>query len=431
MKTIARDVELLEIREIKEISSIHYKDLFQPTPNGKKRLNQGFIITYGPTDKIMFLMETDPYFDEFVKRIREVYLEEKGHIIREGILGKEYIEIDTLTEQMLLNGHLDENNTLYQEYANQEAYEDSLLMEEDQVKALFPIIQYHLKEFLKMFSKTLTNIELSNGNNGIYTIKATLDNIPTTIPILIEWDDTKWKVTFGNILQKSIPIAMMGTMSEKKITIKTYLLEYHYEDQTDYKISNDSIEEERTIRYQGNRIYLKTNKLPQVTEQIPVTTIDLDSKNITWYQLPWDSYLGLYEEKCYFTEDGEPTEEEQQERIVTNKIIYLSQSKNHFLIKEIATKRFHKKIDDRTEGGNIPLDYMNKRRIGIIDQDTTTVETHFTGNGVTGKYKKSLAGKYYYEVYAKDQKFFLSREDGLLEKSDLFEPKRYLKKEEE
>ena len=162
--------------------------------------------------------------------------------------------------------------------------------------------------------------------------------------------------------------------------------------------------------------------------------MDSSSYKVVWYALPWNAYIGLYEDKWYMREDGTRTEEEQPERMVQNKIIYLSKTEDSFYLKEIASKRYHRKIDDRTLGGNIELDHMNKRRIGLISKDGVLVETHFSDGGVTGKYKEVLSGNYFYQIYGKDlkkeQAKFIDHEQGLEEKSDLFDVKKYIKRED-
>ena len=237
MKTVITNDQLLTIRQIKDITSIEYKDIFLNVANGEKQLVPGFIITYGNSNTIMFLTTIDPYFDEYVRKIREVYLLEKDHVIRDGIRGKEYIKIDPLTKEMLLNGNIEKTAAMYEEYATAESYQESLLMEEDRLKAHFSIIEYHLKEVLKRFNKTITHIECSEGVNGVYFIKALIDNSPVIIPMHFEEQEDSWKVILGNLLENAIPIQMEGLFTKNGIMIQTTINEYGYSDYSAYTVS--------------------------------------------------------------------------------------------------------------------------------------------------------------------------------------------------
>ena len=435
MKTIITNDQLMEIRQIKELSSVEYRDLYFANPSGKQKLVPGFLITYGPTNTILYLTSVDPYFDEYVKKIREVYLEEKDHVIGEGIMGKQYIQIDTQTKNMLLNGELENTSKLYEEYAKEYSYPESLLMEEDQLKALFPIIEYHLKETLKRWEININNIQLSGGMNGVYYLKGKVNQTPSIIPIYYEPSEDGWKVTFGNLLERAIPLQIEGHFNTKGINILATIPEYEYDDYTSYQIRNNKIWEERIIYQHGGMIHYEAKELPKAesTEPNEIYEMDSDGEGMEWFELPWNSYIGLYEDKWYMTDEGEKSEEEQTDRMVENKIVYVSKTPTTLWTKEIASKRYHKKKDDRTAGGNIQLDYMNKRRIGKTKGDVTLVETHFTRNGVTGKYKEALSGKYFYQVYNRELKKenakFIDQNDQVEDKTDLFDPKKYIKEE--
>ena len=128
---IKRDEDiLLEISQIKDIRSITYKDIYA-SHSSSPTILPGFIVTYGAKNTMLFLTSQDKFFEEFVRKIREVYLEEKDQVIREGIKGKEYIRLDPLSRRMLLNGDLDEIEEVYKQYDGRESYEESLLFEED------------------------------------------------------------------------------------------------------------------------------------------------------------------------------------------------------------------------------------------------------------------------------------------------------------
>ena len=436
MKTKETNNRLIEINQIKELISIDYRDLI--IPNGRKNnmVVPGFMVLYGTPSKFLYMTILDPYFSEFVAKLREVYLEEKDQVISDDIFGKRYIEIDDISRELLLTGELDKTNYGYEEYFETEPYEESLLMEEDVLKALFPIVKYYLKESLKRFDMTITNLELSHGINGVYYLTTTIDNIEKYLPILFEPSENSFKITIGNLFKNSIPLELSGAINKKGITITVSIKDYEYYDETKYEVINDKIVKTQSIDLRDKLIHFQKDNIKETTQKTPIDIYELDSSSdgITWYELPWNAYLGLKEDKDYVDASFTTTDEEQNGRVVENKIVYISPTTETFYLKEIASKRYHNKIDDRTIGGNITLDAINKRRIGLIGKDATIVETFFAEEAVaSGAYKEHLSGNYFYQVYkdlVKDSAMFIDKEQGLTEKSDLFDVKKYIKKEE-
>ena len=436
MKTKETSNQLIEISKIKELTSITYRDLIIPNGMKNNMVVPGFMVLYGTPSKFLYMTTLDPYFSEFVSKLREVYLEEKDQVISDDIFGKQYIEIDDLSRELLLTGELDKTNYGYEEYFEPEPYEESLLMEEDVLKALFPIVEYHLKEALKRFDMTITNIELSHGINGVYYLTSTINNIDKYLPILFEPSENSFKITIGNLFKNSIPLKISGVINQNGIKINAFIEDYGYYDETKYEVVNDKIVKTQEIDLRDRLIHFQKENISEVTQKIPIDIYELDSSSdgITWYELPWNSYLGLKEDKSFIDSSFMTTDEEQKGRVVENKIVYISPTAETFYLKEIASKRYHNKIDDRTIGGNVTLDAINKRRIGLIGKDATIVETFFAEEAVaSGAYKEHLSGNYFYQIYkelAKDNAMFIDKEKGLTEKSDLFDVKKYIKKEE-
>ena len=427
---------LIEINQIKELVSITYRDLLIPNGRKSNMVVPGFMVFYGTPAKYLYMTALDPYFNEFVAKLREVYIEEKDHVIHDELFGDLHIDIDNTTRELLLSGELDKTNYGYEEYCNKESYNESLLMEEDVLKALFPIIYYHLKESLKRFDITINNLELSHGINGVYYLKSTINNTEKYLPILYEPSQNSFKITVGNIFNNSIPLELSGRIDANGIIISISINEYEYYEETDYKIENDKLNRIQDVSFRDRLIHYQKDIMKKTTTTTPSTIYELDSSSegITWYELPWNSYLGLKEDKKYVDSSFEETNEEQSGRVVENRVIYISPTPETFYLKEIASKRYHNKIDDRTLGGNITLDAINKRRIGLIGKDAITVETFFAEEAISsGSYKAHLSGNYFYQVYKelkKDSAMFINKEKGLIDKSDLFDVKKYIKKEE-
>lgn len=422
---------LLEIRQIKNLESIELKDIYLSIVNGKRFLVPGFLITYGEPSKILYLTTQDKYFEEYVRQIKNCYLEEKDHVIREGIMGKEYIKIDPLTRNVLLNGTLENLEELEKYYQGKESYDESLLFEEDTLKANFSIIEHHIKETAKFFSLTIGPMNLSEGRNGVYYIKTTIQNKPVILPIHYEGTTEDWKVEIGNILEKSIPLKVEGRITKDGINVECRIDEYEYYDNTNYSYKNQKGWKEREVYHKGKMLHWKKEELERKEDPTLNKWILDQNRAVTWYSLPWNAYMGVKEEDKCLEEDGSLSDRQGEERIVSKEFIYLSLREDSFLTKEYTTKRYYKKIDDRIVAQNVLLDKVAKTSISLIGPEHIIVETSFDENGPRGFYQKNLAGKYFYQVFdknfSKESLKWIGREDKVEEASDLLDVKIYKK----
>lgn len=434
MKLSKDEQKLLEIKEIKDLESIELKDLFQHITNGKRTIVPGFIITYGEPLKMMYKTTLDKYFDDFIKRVKEVYQEEKDHVIRTGILGDEYIQIDPLSKTILLNGDLDIKERTYDHYKRIEGYDESLLFEEDKFKSYLPIIKYQLTETLKTMGLTISNIVLSHGNNGIYYLKGTINNDPIIIPINFEEHSNTIKVTISNVLHDSIPIVIEASVTNKGINIICRVDEFTYYDYTSFEVRNNKVSKNREVIFQHRPMHLENEDLKLVEDQtIPDKWASIeDEKDVSWYQLPFDSYIGFKRERKSIAEDGTLLDEDGEHILEKEETIVVIPSEETVLSKDFMTKVYYKKIDDRTISQKVTLDTMDKTTIALINKDHALLETSFGEDGVSGIYKKYLEGKHFYQkCNINDIKSTLSsleRKDGIEEKTDLLDESIYRKR---
>ena len=136
--------ELIDLKDLKNITMIHLSSLEK---DYSLKIIPGFIVDFeGHT--INYTVAQD-HFEEFVARLRQVYLEEKNNNISDG-MGIKHIEIDPLTEKVLLEGKIEKAGEIYNYYHEQEGYEESLLFDEDRIRARLPIIIYHLNSYIKI-----------------------------------------------------------------------------------------------------------------------------------------------------------------------------------------------------------------------------------------------------------------------------------------
>jgi len=421
MNIIKTDDTLLEINQIKNINSISFKDIYASL-NNNLTIIPGFIITYGLNNKMLFLTSHDKYFCEFVKKIREVYLDEKDHILDHDLMGDRYIEIDEISKYMLLNGNFSNVSSLYDVYKDKETYDNSLLFEMDKLNVKMPMIEYHLKETLKKLDITVVNINLSNGLNGMYYLSVMLNNIPTLLPIIYKENDSGWSLTIGNILDNAIPLHIDFFYKSDGIHVHSYINEYGYSDYFLYLVKNEKCISEREIYYQDKLAHYSKEELEN-ENSIPIDNY-LDD-NLIWYKLPWYAYIGTS------LKDDEISKDKTC-KVITEKMYYVGINEMSFYIKQMINKYYKKIVDDRTKSESVILDNMNKNVTILYDDDTYIIETYFAKDGVTGFYKGHLAGNYFYQVCLnkldKNNMIFLKKEDGLIEACDLLNPKKYIRK---
>lgn len=428
---------LLEINQMKELISVDYKDIYYNGPQEKRKIMPGFLVFYGNL-KHLFLTVADPYFEDFVRRLKEVYKLEQDKVLQEGILGEERISITPFTKSLLLNGDLDTTSSLYQFYKGKTSYEESLLFESDKRSTLIPIIEYHLKETMKLLDKTLGEIHLSEGINNSFYLKTIINNTPMILPITIEEiSSNEYLIQVGNLLDSAIPLKMKITFTKDGIHVRNEIQEYQIVDETQFVVSEFESLQKRDI-YKGNKLIVYEDKRlnPKKNPIENTTALDNQEQKMVWYSLPWDAYLGVKEDIKYLREDGEFSEEETKDRMTTKRVAYASRKKDTFLVKEMMSKRYEKRSETIMDAKNVVFDYLNKTIIGLKQETGYIIETSFEGPAKTGFYKTNLDGKHFYHIaretnlenLQESSLIPLSREDGLEENVDLLDIKKYEKK---
>lgn len=426
MKLIKYDDELIEINKIKDITSIEYKDLILTSAKDKIKIIPGFIVMYG-LNKSLYLTEQDKYFEIFVKRLREVYQEEKDNVVKEGIFGVEGIKIDNLTKSLLMDNNLEKTYELYDYYHDKDSYDKSLFFEEDKFRIVFDTFKYHLIETLKMFDISIDNISLSGGVNGNYYLSVIIDNTPRILPInYIIKDDISSEVTIGNIFNGVSPLTIDITFYDNRLSVISKVDKYKYYETNTYGFDN-SFYHTKEIIIDNNTIMYKKDKIDSVEANKYDNLINIDSvnKDITWYKLPWNSYIGV--NLCISKYDTSS--------IITNKFIYLLINDNNYYLKELYYTKYQKQTSAMEEMMALTLDKISKETFGIKNNDVIMIETFFDNDGINGFYKDKLSRNYFYhlspvdsiELITKDNAISLGRENKINDKVDLLNVKKYIK----
>lgn len=434
MKINRTSDELIKINKIKNIRSITFKDLYETRAKEKNIIMPGFMIL--SDEGFMYLTSGDEYFEDFVRKIREIYNEEKDETYEDGILGKKKLEIDPLAKSLLENGHVSNTSDLYSFYKEKTSYQESLLFERDRLKSFRGIILYHLKETMKLFNKTLTDVRLSNGMNGIYYLRCKINNEPQILPITYQQSsDNLYQIVVGNLFDKAIPLNMEIMFTRDGISVNNAVPEYELTDYTKYEFNSKGTME-REIHLEKKLKHYEKKDLPTTTN-VEENLVRLDNSEpvSVWYKLPWNAYEGVAIIDKGIEEDGTLSNGDSPDRLISERLVYLASENDDFYIKDTITKRYRKKSRKLEERQEVIFDSLDKEIVGLQQKQGYIIETSFLGNAITGFYKTNLLGNMFYHITSeldktkltKDNIKSLGREDGLEEKVDLLDIKKYIK----
>ncbi len=422
----------IRIKNLKNIQEIYLQDIQPISLKGHINLVPGFwVYCLDPYEIIQYYAD-EPMFEEFVLRLKEVYLEEKDSLLNG------HIKIDPKTEKLFLEGNLEQLKGIYKFYQNQEGYNYSLLFKEDRLRARLPIILYHFKEASKYLVKEMRDIIPSKDISFFSTI---INNMPKKLLLDYDEDENSWTIEIGNIFNRPMPLIIKAEIDKTKLAIKCEVPELEFLDETTYQIENGKVIKEREIYSKNDLLHYFKNNLEIVDQELPNKWLmQEEQKHDNWFKTPWGGYIGITEKNEVINvstnkvkdENGLDSLREEKDIIQTIETIYITPSEDSVLIREIASKDYYKKANERYTLMRIPLDKMNRTSIGIIKNNRLLLETSFDKSGLIGAVKKKLAGKYFYHIAnlesIKDTIQFIGKEEGIYDSVDLLDAKIYEKR---
>lgn len=421
--------ERIRIKNLKNIQEIYLQDIQPMSMRGHINLVPGFwVYCLDPYEIIQYYAD-EPMFEEFVLRLKEVYLEEKDSLLNG------HIKIDPKTEKLFLEGNLEQLKGIYKFYKGQEGYNYSLLFEEDRLRARLPIILYHLEEASIFLKKELRDVISSK---DISLFSAVINNKPKKLLLDYDEDENSWKIEIGNLFNRPMPLIIKAKIDKNKLVIKCEVSELEFLDETTYQIENGKVIKERDIYSEKDLLHYFKDDLEMVDQELPNKWLmQEEQKHDKWFKTPWGGYIGITEKNEVINvstnkvkdENGLESLREEKDIIQTIEAIYITPSKDSVLIREIASKDYYKKANERYTLMRIPLDKMNRTSIGIIKNKRLLLETSFDKSGLIGAVKKKLAGKYFYHIAnlesIKDTIQFIGKEEGIYGSVDLLDSKIY------
>lgn len=419
----------IRIKNLKNIQEIYLQDIQPMSMRGHINLVPGFwVYCLDPYEIIQYYAD-EPMFEEFVLRLKEVYLEEKDSLLNG------HIKIDPKTEKLFLEGNLEQLKGIYKFYKGQEGYNYSLLFEEDRLRARLPIILYHFEEAAIFLKKELRDVISSK---DISLFSAVINNKPKKLLLDYDEDENSWKIEIGNLFNRPMPLIIKAKIDKNKLVIKCEVSELEFLDETTYQIENGKVIKERDIYSEKDLLHYFKDDLEMVDQELPNKWLmQEEQKHDKWFKTPWGGYIGLTEKNEVINvstnkvkdENGLESLREEKDIIQTIEAIYITPSEDSVLIREIASKDYYKKANERYTLMRIPLDKMNRTSIGIIKNNRLLLETSFDKSGLIGAVKKKLAGKYFYHIAnlesIKDTIQFIGKEEGIYGSVDLLDSKIY------
>lgn len=419
MKLKSSDDILLKINKLKNLRSIVFRDLSMQSVNDKHLIIPGFMISTESND-FMYLTNQDAFFEDFVKKIRELYLAEKDNVYDDGVFGERKLDIDPLTRNILINGTVENVSALYGFYKGKDSYDESLLFEEDKLNAFRGIVIYHLKETMKFFDVIIQNVKLSEGMNGVYYLRAELNNKSVILPLYFnKASDNIFEVVIGNLFENSIPFNMEIIFGPDKISVSNTIHEYDLSDYTTYEFKESGIVEKEVLIGNNLRHYKKEHL--DTIVNVPSNLAMLDNKELIqkWYRLPWNAYEGvtIIDNSVY-----EDDTLDNSNRFVTERRLYLAEESNNFYIRDTYLKRYRKNQQDFSKVVELVFDHVEKQLVGIRRKNGYMIETKFLG-------------KYFYHISNVQTKkdlmdnvlYSIGKAEGLDEKIDSLDIKKYIK----
>ena len=422
MQVKKSSLERIKIEQLKDIVSIDYEDIFIPESSGKNKIYPGFFVVYG-NNQSLFLTTHDSHFELFARRLREVYLEEQNNIVSDGILGPQKIHISDLTKDILLSGDLEKVSSFYCAYQNKETYPKSLLFEEDEVKSVFPIFEYHIRALMKKFDITLDSIQISNGMNGIYYLSTMIQNRPVILPIYFEHNDDSYSMEVGNLLSHSIPVHIDITFRQNDIQVHCRIPEYEYEDSYRYSVEKEYPDVLREIYWKGRCVSFEREHLPKI-EEYPINILPKE-EGIDWYMTAWGGYIGLKNNEKSFNDE---------DKMLEKHFYYIHRNPDSYFEKEQDSKQYYKKKPNGDYFYPVIFDTMNRKMIGMRRGEHLLLEHSFYDPYKTGFYKDHLSGNHFYSVSPElnwediQDPLFINKEDGVFENVDLLDEVKLEKK---
>ncbi len=434
MQLYGMDKELIEIYNLHNIESIKIWDLL--TSETRKMLVLPTLLVTYDGGKILNLGAKDKNFNVFVKKVIEVYHNEKNNILEDDLTDPfrfhQKISIDEKTKEILESGKLEEISEIYSFYNGKDSYDSSLLFQIDEIKLLLPMIKYHIKKFYEFTNRVITFDEGIDGYRNNYVLLAQIDGIETTITLQVNKIDTEEYVIYvGGLNIKLEPIKIKINFSKDAISVDLTFSLYNLISSSLYHVNKEIPKVTYEIKKNGIPVVFEERNLEEtMNEWENIASLDYDS-SLTWYRLPWNAFWGVQQEIKEISDT---------EKIVKIYKMFIDANNTSFSRREYYAKSYLRNKTTAVDSKEMILDEVKKTIRGICLSKTNgiyAIETEFTDKilGDLNFYDNKLKNRYFYHLamslegvkgIKKDHLKAISKEE-VLEASDMLNKAKMLK----
>lgn len=398
MQVYGMEPELVTIYNIRNLESVKLWDL-ESARGPKRTIIPAILITYDG-GKHLNICATEKYFDIYVKKVAQVYKDEKNNILEDALTDPfrihSRIDIDDFTKSVLESESLEQVSDIYSFYNGKESFDTSFFFQIDEVKSLVDILKYHMAKLFSFTNKVVlfNNSELTGFRNN-YCLTGQVDGIETTFPIVYEkLDNNKYELWVGGILEQNQPINIRISFEKDCLLVEANIECYNLSSTFKYSITNGVVKKIHDIMKNGLTISYENEDLPEETSPDLLTFANIDEPtNLKWFRLPWGADYGI---------DTHLTDLSDFEKIIEIHNIYVSIFNCGFVKKENYSKRYKRNKTVSVDTRDLLVDEVQKSILGVsIDSEGKTfiIETafnmddadHILLNGV-------LNGEHYYHA---------------------------------
>ncbi len=383
---------LIKIYNIRNIESINIDNL-RVVSSSKIELIP-LLTVYYDHGKMLSLSSREKYFYSFVKKVTEVYNDEKNNIIEDKLTDpfkmRGTIKIDNHTKNILENGKLTELNSIYEFYNDKFSYDNSLLFQIDEVKLLFPIIKYHIED---LFNKTNKKVILNNDIQGYrdsFISYASVNGLNKVINILFSRNsDNDYTFIVSGLLKSPLEINIRFLNDRINVFMNNKELNCEYT----YLTNNEKVKQIISISKNYLNLFYDNKDLKEC-ENIYKNITDLDNEtNFKWFYLPWGSLYGI---------NNSIYDLNSVEKIIKTYSMYINVNDNGFIKKENYSKTY-KRISSSLNTESVVLDDAIKNTMCFCISKTDNIyaiETAFLDTRYPDAYyQEFLENKYFYHIF--------------------------------
>lgn len=389
------DEELITIYNIRNLESIKLWDIIQDKSN-KTLVVPIFSITYDGGKQLSYTAK-DKYFNEYVKKVAQVYHDEKNQVYEDSLTDPFHlyqgIDIDEHTKQVLDSGLLEEKDKIYHFYEGKKGYEGSLLFREDEIAPLMDMVFYHVEKLYQVTDQVVQFSPSFHGYQEQYLLSAKVNGIEHFVPLVAtKLSDSTYHFELGNTNSLS-PVTMDLEFKYDALTVKTAFPFLNMTSCANYFVTKEMVKStyevrmnDLVIRYENQDLEKEdTFSLPEFIDK---------TQDLTWFVLPWKAHFGLATSLEDITSS---------EKMITIHNLYLASFMEHLLEREHYARIYRRNRTTGMDSLEVVLDEVDKSVIGVAlskKDSLYLLETHFLDNDMNhnGYYDGNLKRRYFYHL---------------------------------